>query len=122
MPACLCPALAGWTGLEQYGKAAGERKSTVMEIRIEKTACPKEKPGQDNPLVFGTIFTDHMFEMDSEEGGTCCSCLKTPQWRKNDPVIRVSGPQQKQTASCMDLELKILTELCRHMAATVKGN
>lgn len=68
MPACLCPALAGWTGLEQYGKAAGERKSTVMEIRIEKTACPKEKPGQDNPLVFGTIFTDHMFEMDYEEG------------------------------------------------------
>ena len=39
-----------------------------MAIRIEKTACPKEKPGQDNPLVFGTIFTDHMFEMDYEEG------------------------------------------------------
>ena len=39
-----------------------------MEIRIEKTRCPKEKPAQDNPLVFGTIFTDHMFEMDYEEG------------------------------------------------------
>ena len=39
-----------------------------MEIRVERTACPKEKPGQDNPLVFGTIFTDHMFEMDYEEG------------------------------------------------------
>ena len=37
-------------------------------IRIEKTANPKQKPGEDNPLVFGTIFTDHMFEMDYEEG------------------------------------------------------
>lgn len=48
------------------GKRKRERK--VMEIRIERTTCPKEKPGQDNPLVFGTIFTDHMFEMDYEEG------------------------------------------------------
>lgn len=39
-----------------------------MDIRIEKTTCPKEKPGKDNPLVFGTIFTDHMFEVDYEEG------------------------------------------------------
>ena len=37
-------------------------------IRIEKTRNPKERPGQDNPLVFGTIFTDHMFEVDYEEG------------------------------------------------------
>ncbi|MDO5349477.1 MAG: branched-chain amino acid aminotransferase [Lachnospiraceae bacterium] len=40
----------------------------MQTIRIEKTTCPKEKPGQDNPLVFGTIFTDHMFEMDYVEG------------------------------------------------------
>ena len=40
----------------------------MKEIRIEKTTNPKEKPSQDNPLVFGTIFTDHMFEMDYEEG------------------------------------------------------
>lgn len=33
-------------------------------IRIERTTAPKEKPGKDNPLVFGTIFTDHMFVMD----------------------------------------------------------
>lgn len=39
-----------------------------MEIRIERTACPKEKPGQNDPLTFGTIFTDHMFEMDYETG------------------------------------------------------
>lgn len=37
-------------------------------IRIEKTTCPKEKPGKDHPLTFGTIFTDHMFEVDYEEG------------------------------------------------------
>ncbi len=37
-------------------------------IRIERTTCPKEKPAEDDPLVFGTIFTDHMFEMDYEEG------------------------------------------------------
>ncbi len=40
----------------------------MENIRIERTTCPKEKPGKDNPLVFGTIFTDHMFEMDYEEG------------------------------------------------------
>lgn len=40
----------------------------MQSIRIEKTTNPKEKPGQDNPLVFGTIFTDHMFEVDYEEG------------------------------------------------------
>lgn len=40
----------------------------MQTIRIEKTTCPKEKPGKDNPLVFGTIFTDHMFIMDYEEG------------------------------------------------------
>ena len=44
-------------------------------IRIEKTACPKEKPGKDNPLVFGTIFTDHMFEMDYQEG-------KAGEWQR----------------------------------------
>lgn len=40
----------------------------MQTIRIERTTCPKEKPGKDNPLVFGTIFTDHMFEVDYEEG------------------------------------------------------
>ena len=42
----------------------------MQTIRIERTTAPKEKPGQDNPLVFGTIFTDHMFVMDyNEENG-----------------------------------------------------
>lgn len=40
----------------------------MQTIRIEKTTCPKVKPEQDNPLVFGTIFTDYMFEVDYEEG------------------------------------------------------
>ena len=39
----------------------------MQTIRIERTTAPKEKPGQDNPLVFGTIFTDHMFVMDYDE-------------------------------------------------------
>ena len=38
-----------------------------MEIRIEKTKNPKEKPDEEN-LSFGKIFTDHMFIMDYEEG------------------------------------------------------
>ena len=36
----------------------------MLEIKKELTTCPKELPGEDNPLVFGTIFTDHLFEMD----------------------------------------------------------
>lgn len=51
--------------LSQCGKG---RKSAMSNIRIEKTTCPKEKPGKDNPLVFGTIFTDHMFVADYVEG------------------------------------------------------
>ncbi|MBQ2402692.1 MAG: hypothetical protein II314_01990 [Prevotella sp.] len=40
----------------------------MLNIRIEKTNNPKEIPGKDNPLKFGTIFTDHMFVMNYEEG------------------------------------------------------
>lgn len=40
----------------------------MQTIKIEKTTSPNEKPGKENPLKFGTIFTDHMFEMDYEEG------------------------------------------------------
>ncbi|SHI57391.1 branched-chain amino acid aminotransferase [Parasporobacterium paucivorans] len=36
----------------------------MINIRIEKTATPKTLPSQDNPLNFGTIFTDHMFIMN----------------------------------------------------------
>lgn len=46
----------------------GKGELDMHTIRIEKTTSPKEKPNRDNPLVFGTIFTDHMFVMDYEEG------------------------------------------------------
>lgn len=36
----------------------------MLNIRIEKTNNPKELPKADNPLTFGTIFTDHMFLMN----------------------------------------------------------
>lgn len=37
------------------------------EFTVTKTSGPKQKP-DENTLVFGTVFTDHMFEMDYEEG------------------------------------------------------
>ncbi|MDF2821660.1 MAG: branched-chain amino acid aminotransferase [Clostridiales bacterium] len=39
------------------------RMRRLLNITIEKTTQPKEKPEVDN-LVFGTYFTDHMFVMD----------------------------------------------------------
>ena len=38
-----------------------------MDIRIEKTTAPRQKPQQDN-LGFGTHFSDHMFILDYTEG------------------------------------------------------
>lgn len=40
----------------------------MLNIRIEMTKNPKVLPGPDNPLKFGTIFTDHMFLMNYETG------------------------------------------------------
>jgi branched-chain amino acid aminotransferase len=40
----------------------------MLDIKIEMTNQPKRLPDKDNPLVFGTIFTDHMFIMDYTEG------------------------------------------------------
>ena len=40
----------------------------MLDIKFEKTTSPKEIPGEDNPLQFGTIFTDHMFIMNYETG------------------------------------------------------
>ena len=36
----------------------------IYDIKIEKTAAPKEKPQDESKLGFGKIFTDHMFMMD----------------------------------------------------------
>ena len=40
----------------------------MLNIRIEKTTNPKPIPGPENPLKFGTIFTDHMFIMNYTRG------------------------------------------------------
>ena len=40
----------------------------MLNIRVEKTTNPKTLPAQDDPLKFGTIFTDHMFVMNYETG------------------------------------------------------
>lgn len=40
----------------------------MLSIRYEKATIPKALPTQDDPLKFGTIFTDHMFVMDYEAG------------------------------------------------------
>ncbi len=40
----------------------------MLDMKVIKTEHPKELPGVDNPLAFGTIFTDHMFVMDYTEG------------------------------------------------------
>lgn len=40
----------------------------MLSIRFERTAAPKQLPEPENPLKFGTIFTDHMFIMNYETG------------------------------------------------------
>ncbi len=39
-----------------------------MDIRIEKTATPKQKPTDESKLGFGQIFSDHMLIVDYENG------------------------------------------------------
>lgn len=38
----------------------------MLKIQIEETKCRKALPAANDPLKFGTIFTDHMFVMDYE--------------------------------------------------------
>lgn len=40
----------------------------MLDIKITKTANPKEKPKKGDNLGFGHIFTDHMFVMNYTEG------------------------------------------------------
>ncbi len=40
----------------------------MLDIRIEKTLQPKEKPAPGQKLGFGKLFTDHMFVMNYTEG------------------------------------------------------
>lgn len=39
-----------------------------MDIRIERTTTPKQKPTDETKLGFGHIFTDHMFIMNYKRG------------------------------------------------------
>lgn len=39
-----------------------------MDIRIERTTTPKQKPTDETKLGFGHIFTDHMFIMNYKKG------------------------------------------------------
>ena len=43
------------------------KRSTTMNLRIEKTANPRQKPASDS-LGFGNAFSDHMFMLDYTEG------------------------------------------------------
>ena len=36
----------------------------MLDIKITRTTCPKEKPQDESKLGFGKKFTDHMFVMD----------------------------------------------------------
>ena len=40
----------------------------MQEIKVELTKQPKAKPTDETKLGFGSIFTDHMFEMDYTDG------------------------------------------------------
>lgn len=40
----------------------------MLDIKITKTAQPKEKPQDETKLGFGKLFTDHMFIMNYDEG------------------------------------------------------
>ena len=40
----------------------------MLDIKIQLTETPKEKPAPGQKLGFGKIFTDHMFVMNYTEG------------------------------------------------------
>ncbi|HCC34633.1 MAG TPA: branched chain amino acid aminotransferase [Ruminococcaceae bacterium] len=62
-----------------------------MEIRIEKTGDPRQKPSDESKLGFGTYFTDHMFMMNYDEG---------QGW--HDPRIVPYGPiELEPSAMCL---------------------
>jgi len=63
-------------------------EENMLDIKINRTTSPKQIPGEDNPLVFGTIFTDHMFVMDYTEG---------KGW--HDPRIEPYGPVSLEPSS-----------------------
>lgn len=59
-----------------------------MEIKVERRTVLKEKPAKGTPLGFGSIFTDHMFIMNYDEG---------EGW--HDPRIVPYGPVELDPAA-----------------------
>ena len=43
----------------------------MQEIKVTLTKNPKKKPADESKLGFGSIFTDHMFVMNYDEGQGC---------------------------------------------------
>ncbi len=61
-----------------------------MEITIEKSQNLKQKPADENKLGFGTLFTDHMFNMDySPEKGWYNPRIEPYQSIEMDPASMV---------------------------------
>lgn len=44
------------------------REAIILEIRIERTKTPKQKPTDESKLGFGNYYTDHMFAMNYDDG------------------------------------------------------
>jgi len=40
----------------------------MLDIKIKKSQNLKQKPNENEDIIFGSVFTDHMFIMDYEEG------------------------------------------------------
>ena len=59
----------------------------MLDIKIERTKNPKEKPDKDQEIEFGSIFTDHMFIMDYEEGKKLIESLENVEAQVNSAGI-----------------------------------
>lgn len=60
----------------------------MLDIRYELREDLKQRPSEDDPLTFGTIFTDHMFIMNYETG---------KGW--HDPRVVPYGPLELEPSS-----------------------
>ena len=56
------------SGKQPVGLIERKREIIMLQIKIQRTACPKAKPADESKLGFGKLFTDHMFVMDYTEG------------------------------------------------------
>ena len=52
--------------LEKFNsfKKIKRKEKIMLDIKIERTQTPKQKPAKGEKLGFGHIFTDHMFVMN----------------------------------------------------------